>query len=154
MDKETSGRVSSIAARLNHLTGDAVCVLVHRHDAGPEAADANSPTLESFVDDVQTLAGSCMSQDQTPGQMAPAGDFYSRLKDEHRDLERRVLALNSYLTHNPGHPNPRHAAMLERQAAFMSEYLAVLGERIGDIDISRRSAPVEEIEELDDDDGA
>lgn len=70
----------------------------------------------------------------------PAGDFYSRLKKERDDLDERLIALNSYLTNNPGHPNPRHRSMLEEQSRLMSDLLAVLDERICDIDISRRSS--------------
>jgi hypothetical protein len=141
MHKETSSRVSTIAARLVHLTGDAVCVLVHQHDAGPGAAAVNadnSPTLATFVSDVRTLAASCMSQDETPGTDKPKGDFYSRLKDEREDLDRRLGALNSALTHNPGHPNARHFALLEMQSKRMTDLLAVLDERIADIEITRR----------------
>jgi uncharacterized protein YjiS (DUF1127 family) len=98
-----------------------------------------------------------MSQDETPGQEKPTGDFHSRLKDEREDLDRRLTALNSYLTHNPGHPNPRHNAMLVEQARLMSELLAVIDERLCDIAISERSAPVLAVDNDDEeaqDDGA
>jgi hypothetical protein len=90
----------------------------------------------------KTLAASCMSQDETPGQEKPKGDFHSRLKDEREDLDRRLTALNSFLTHNPGKPSPRHNLMLVEQARLMSELLAVIDERLCDIEISKRSAPV------------
>jgi uncharacterized protein YjiS (DUF1127 family) len=143
MNKQTSSRVSTIAAQ----------VLSISHVEAGENVDGND--YNDLLDHAKTLAGSCMSQDETPGNAQPAGDFHSRLKEERADLERRLIALNSYLSHNPGHPNPRHNAMLTEQARLMSELLAVLDERLCDIGISERSAPVEEAEEIEDhDDGA
>jgi hypothetical protein len=141
MHKETSSRVSTIAATvlaIKPVPAGAVDFIV----------------FNELLADAKALAGSCMSQDETPGQEKPAGDFHSRLKDERADLDRRLTALNSYLMHNPGHPSPRHNAMLQKQAGLMSELLAVIDERLADIAISERSAPVEEIEEIDEDDGA
>jgi hypothetical protein len=135
MHKETSSRVSSIAAN----------VLSFEPVTGPMSEEYNE-----LLSMAKTLAGSCMSQDETPGQAKPAGDFRTRLKDEREDLDRRLTALNSYLMHNPGHPSPRHNAMLTEQARLMSELLAVIDERICDIGITDRSAPVEEIEDHDD----
>lgn len=68
----------------------------------------------------------------------PAGDFYLRLKKERDDLDERLIALNSYLTNNPG--RSRFRSMLEERFRSMSDLLAVLDERICDIDISRRSS--------------
>jgi hypothetical protein len=133
MDRETSARVSGIASRLlNFTTTDFLAI-------ANGAPDYKGPTIGGFCDDVRTLAGSCMAQDETPGQEQPKGDFFSRLKDEREDLDRRLIALNSFLTHNPGHPNARHYEMLRKQATIMSELLSVLDERIADIEISRRS---------------
>lgn len=123
MNKETSSRVSTIAARIMRMT--------------PE--ETNDPDLLTAA---KTLAASCMSQDETPGQEKPAGDFLSRLKDEREELDRRLTALNSFLTHNPGKPSVRHNLMLVEQARLMSELLAVIDERLCDIGISERSAPV------------
>jgi hypothetical protein len=114
--------------------------------AGP-SVDGND--YNDLLDHAKTLAGSCMSQDEHAGS-APTGDFRTRLKNEREDLDRRLTALNSYLMHNPGHPSPRHNAMLVEQARLMSELLAVIDERICDIGITDRSAPVEEIEDHDD----
>jgi hypothetical protein len=149
MHKETSSRVSSIAARI--LNTHQVSVVT---DPRPGIPFIEKRLYDDLLNDAKTLAASCMSQDETPGQEKPAGDFHSRLKDERADLDRRLTALNSYLMHNPGHPNPRHNAMLQKQAGLMSELLAVIDERLADIAISERSAPVEEIEEIDEDDGA
>lgn len=132
MDKETSSRVSTIAGPY-----------VHFGQADLQVAMRNDQSQSELVTAIRAMAGSCMSQDQTPGQEQPKGDFYSRLKDEREDLDRRLIALNSYITHNPGHPSPRHHNMLERQAMLMSEFLAVLDERIADIEISRRSENVD-----------
>jgi hypothetical protein len=49
--KETSSRVSSIAARFVNLTAD----------------DYGKPNIAQFYADIRTLAGSCLSQDETPG---------------------------------------------------------------------------------------
>jgi uncharacterized protein YjiS (DUF1127 family) len=123
MDKETSSRVSSIAGT--------ILAQLRRNP------DHNSIAISR--EDAEALAGSALSQDQTPGQAAPKGDFLSRLKDEREDLERRLIALNSYLSNNPGKPYPRHASMLVEQAKLMSDLLAVIDERLADIGISQRS---------------
>lgn len=132
MNKETSSRVSTIAAR--HIAFDV--------DNFVGIAEGSTDKVQEFCSDVRSLAASCMSQDETPGQEKPAGDFHTRLKDEREDLDRRLIALNSYLTHNPGKPSPRHNLMLVEQARLMSELLAVIDERLCDIGISERSAPV------------
>lgn len=135
MHKETTGRVSSIASRIMHM----------------KANDLDNPlAYGSLLSDARILAASCLSQDETPGQEKPTGDFHTRLKDEREDLDRRLIALNSYLTHNPGHPNPRHNAMLTEQARLMSELLAILDERLCDIAISQRSSPVLAVDNEDD----
>jgi uncharacterized protein YjiS (DUF1127 family) len=133
--KETSARISHIAGVVMNATAD-----------GAETPE----DFARLLADAKRLAGSCMSQDETPGQEKPKGDFHSRLKDEREDLDRRLTALNSYLTHNPGHPNPRHNAMLTEQARLMSELLAILDERLCDIAISERSAPVLAVDNEDD----
>lgn len=131
-NKETSSSVSSLAAHVLAMepSTDTTVILSARFNA--------------LLENAKTLAGSALSQDETPGQgTKPAGDFLSRLKDEREELDARLRALNSYLTHNPEHPTPRHRQMLQAQAGHMSEYLAVLDERLADIAISQRSAPVE-----------
>jgi hypothetical protein len=147
MNKETSAHISSIAASL-----------IHFGQADLHAILAGTPDEQGeLVTKIRALAASCMSQDETPGQEKPTGDFHSRLKDEREDLDRRLTALNSYLMHNPGHPNPRHNAMLVEQARLMSELLAVIDERLCDIAISERSAPVLAVDNDDEeaqDDGA
>jgi uncharacterized protein YjiS (DUF1127 family) len=145
MHKETSSRVSSIAARI--LNTHQVSVVTN---PSPGIPFIEKRLYDDLLNDAKTLAASCMSQDETPGQEKLAGDFHSRLKNERKDLDERLTALNSFLTHNPGHPNPRHHSMLREQARLMSELLAVIDERLCDIAISERSAPVEEIEDHDD----
>lgn len=126
--RETSAQVSNLAASWVDITGDEIRANLNNDDY-----------IDALADTLQTLARSAILQDQTPGQEEPKGDFYSRLKDEREDLERRLIALNTYLSNNPGRPNPRHAKMLEEQSKLMSDLLAVLDERICDIDISKRS---------------
>jgi hypothetical protein len=52
-----------------------------------------------------------------------------------------------------GNETPLHKEMLGRQLIAMSEYLVVLDERLTDLGIAARSAPVEEIP-IGEDDGA
>lgn len=138
MNKETSSRVSTLAAEVLRTTAPIA--------VGPNVSGGiefiEKRIYEELLEKAKTLAASCMSQDETPGQEKPKGDFHSRLKDEREDLDRRLTALNSYLTHNLGKPNPRHYELLQRQAGAMSEYLVIIDERLADIAISERSAPV------------
>lgn len=134
MNKETSSRVSSIAARLVHVNAETIRIVGTNGSNGP--SDLAHPTPEKLAEDIRTLAASALGQDEHAGQDKP--DFFTRLKDERDDLDRRLAALNSYLTHNPGHPSPAHAEMLKRQAVSMSELLAILDERIADIEATRK----------------
>lgn len=129
MNKETSSRVSSIAGEILNVE--------------PIDRDASKNEFNILLEKAQTLAGSALSQDKTPGQETAAGDFFTRLKDEREDLDRRLTALNSYLNSPIGHKEtvtPWHRKMLEEQSRLMSDLLAVLDERIADIEISRRSS--------------
>jgi hypothetical protein len=128
MHKETSNRVGTIAGILEHIDVDTL-----------RARANGDSTAQVLVDEIQALAGSCLSQVETK----PAGDFLSRLKEEREDLDRRLTALNSFLTNNPGHPNARHFEMLRKQSTIMSEFLSVLDERLADIEISKRSENVD-----------
>jgi hypothetical protein len=62
MNKETSSRVSSIAAR------------IMRANLNEQPADvAANLTFQTLFHDAKILAGSCMSQDETPGQQPGPG---------------------------------------------------------------------------------
>ncbi len=56
--KETSSRVSSIAANLIYTNPDSLTAAYH----------AGSIRLRELAADIRSLAASCMSQDETPGQ--------------------------------------------------------------------------------------
>lgn len=128
--KETSSRVSTIAAGLTNFSPPDLIAIV----------DSDEPDIiAEHCEKVRTLAACALSQDETPGQEKVSVNFFDRLKNEREDLDTRLIALNSYLTNNPGHPNARHRPMLVRQAELMSELLAVLDERICDLAIGARS---------------
>lgn len=55
MNKETSSRVSSLASTYARITGEKLIAMV-RDDA------------EGTANDIQSIAGSALSQDETPGQ--------------------------------------------------------------------------------------
>jgi len=126
--KETSPRVSSIAAGILRMKPMTV---------SPDREPVRE--FNDLLEKAKTVAGSALSQDETPGQQELVTNFFTRLKDEREDLDWRLAALNSYGTRNPGHPNPHHHEMLKRQAGHMNEYLAVLDEHIADIEMSRRA---------------
>lgn len=128
MNKQTSSRVSTIAANILQI-----------EDWG-DPAQVPATEYNNLLADAKILAGSVLSQDETPGQQnSDEPDFLVRLRGERADLDRRLSALTGYLSREPGKPNPRHNDMLVRKANLMSELLAVLDERIADIAISRRS---------------
>jgi hypothetical protein len=57
-EKQTSSRVSSIAARLITFTSDDF----------DQLAASSTTAIVAFCDDIRTLAASAMSQDETKGQ--------------------------------------------------------------------------------------
>jgi hypothetical protein len=126
--KETLSRVSSIAAHYLKQNTREIEILIETNQAG-------------VIEDIRTLAASCLSQDETSGQEKPTGDFFSRLKAERADLSGKLDGLSRFLRCGPGKGMDRHHwLMLERQGQIMSEYLAVLDERIADLQISQRSS--------------
>lgn len=128
MDKETSPHVSSIAAKVLNL---------ELFDLPAECQ--NCDTIRVLLRDAKTLAGSCMSQDETPGQEKAPDDFFTRLKNERDDLDGRLSKLALYLGNGAPGTTPRHREMLNEQSRLMSDLLVVLDERIADIEISKRS---------------
>jgi hypothetical protein len=136
MNKETSSRISHIAGVIMNAKAD-----------GNETPDDFARLLQ----DAKRLAGSCMSQDETAGQEPKT--FIDRLKDERAALDERVTKLATFMTNGAPGTTPLHKEMLGRQLIAMSEYLVVLDERLTDLGIAARSAPVEEIP-IGEDDGA
>jgi hypothetical protein len=68
-------------------------------------------------------------------------------------LDERLTKLATFMTNGAPGTTPLHKEMLGRQLIAMSEYLVVLDERLTDLGIAERSAPVEEIP-IGEDDGA
>lgn len=121
--EETSSRVSSIAA----------AILSFEPVTGP-----NSDEYNDLLEKAKTLAGSCLSQDETPGQ-EPI-DFLGRLQHEREQLNGRLEKLTNFLaTDYPRKASPIQMELLEAQRIHMSEYLAVLDARLADLGISERS---------------
>jgi hypothetical protein len=73
---------------------------------------------------------------------------------ERKELDERVTKLAAFMTNGAPGTTPLHKEMLGRQLIAMSEYLAILDERLTDLGIAERSAPVEEIPIGNEDDGA
>lgn len=126
--KETSSRVSSIAANILNMGEQATTI-------------PNHDLFNALLRDAKSLAGSCMSRDETPGQ-EPI-DFLGRLKHEREQLNSRLEKLTNFLaTGYPRKASPIQMELLEAQRIHMSEYLAVLDARLADMGIIERSAPV------------
>lgn len=144
MNKETSSRVSSIAA--NVLQMDALT------PTGPD--DKITDEFNNLLIDAKILAGSALSQDETAGTR-PEETFLTRLQRERDDLDDRLGKLVDFihgdkfetLTH-------RHRVMLDEQNRLMSELLAVLDERLCDLQITARSAMPETVRGDDDPTGS
>lgn len=124
MNKETSSRVSTIAAKIMR--------------AKPRnMGNTEDQHFNELLEDAKTLAGSCMSQDETPGR-APE-TFIDRLQRERDDLDDRLGKLVDFLNKGAPGATPRHIQMLGEQNRCMSEYLEILDERLSDLKISERS---------------
>lgn len=131
MNKQTSSRVSSIAARLINFDVN---------DAQELRIVGTSDDITEFCSDVRTLAASALGQDETPGQAIPIADnLHMRLQRERDDLDRRLGKLIDFLNRGAPGTTPRHKAMLDEQNRLMSELLAILDERLCDLTISQRS---------------
>ena len=130
MNKETSSRVSSIASRyLNYSVGDL------RDDAGqPE------DHIQTVCDEIQTLAGSALSQDETPGHEPAPQDFFTRLKLEYAQLSGMLDALSLFLGRDHPEISDDQMALLRAQHSIMLAYKYVLKLRITDIENTIRVA--------------
>lgn len=128
MNKQTSSRVSSIAGRLQHLTLDTVRVLVHQHDNDTRE---NTPTLENLVSDIHALAGSALSQDETPGQEPT--NFLDRLKCERGDLNVKVTKLEHFIERGCPGISDAQRQLLDVQFSAMTAYLHTLDMRLTDM---------------------
>jgi hypothetical protein len=80
---------------------------------------------------VKTLAGSCLSQDETPGQK-PA-TFLDRLKAEHAQLTERHAALTLFLSRHHPEVSDEQLRLMETQVLAMGVYRLVLEMRLTDL---------------------
>lgn len=120
MDKQTSSRVSTIAAKVLRAKPRTV-------------GDASEAYFNELLADAKILAGSCMSQDETPGQ-GPVTTFLDRLKTEHAQLSGRHDALTLTLSRETPQIPPKQRKLLEAQFIAMTEYRRILEMRLALID--------------------
>lgn len=135
MDKETSSRVSTIASRLIHTTADTV---IGAAQTVGKAAD--------FADEIQTLAASALSQDETPGQ-EPA-NFTHRLQREYAHLSGKLDALNIFLARGAPGLSDDQRELLNCQYSAMNIYYSILGLRLKNLETAEPSTPVASTLEL------
>lgn len=78
IDEQTSSRVSSIAARyMNFEPSDFLGIM-----RATEENDGDPSTIKNFCNDVQTIAGSALTQDKTPGQDVASGTIVDVGEDD------------------------------------------------------------------------
>jgi hypothetical protein len=115
MDRETSARVSSIAARLLEWAKD--------------PNDLDDQTLA----DIKSVAASVLSQDETPGQ--EPSTFLDRLKIEHAHLTGKHDALTLFLSHATPNVSDEQRALLELQLGAMGLYRRLLELRLANLEL-------------------
>jgi hypothetical protein len=119
MDKETSARVSTIAANvldLEPFTVDTIPASVYN----------------GLLTDAKSLAGSCMSQDETPGQFAEE-TWIDRLHREFEELQARLQKLSGFLIRGAPGISDEQRELLNCQQDAMRLYHAVLKMRLKDL---------------------
>ena len=124
MDKETSNRVSSIAAKLINITPAMLDTL----------SSSEKPELEILCAEIRALAGSALSQDETSGQEPRVFGFINRLKAEHAHLSEKLDVLTTFI--GRGMPNVSNAQqqLLSVQHGAMTVYLRILQMRLADLE--------------------
>jgi hypothetical protein len=123
MDKETSAHVSSLAAkylRFETIQLTEIC------------QDLNGMDPRTLCEDIRTLAASCLSQDETPGQDEPT--LLGRLKIEHAHLSRKLDRLTKFIGAGAPEVSPMQLQLLSVQHSAMTVYLRVLQMRLTDLD--------------------
>ncbi len=131
--EETSKRVTGIAAKFINFGVE---------DTEALGLEGSSDDMKQFIADVRSLAASCLTQ---APDTAPV-DFLTRLKIERGDLDTRLGKLAVFLGNGAKGVTPRHRDMLNEQSKLMSDLLAVLDERIADLEIERRNTVGEPID--------
>lgn len=118
--------------------------------------EAGSPKLGDMIarnpanhDDIWLVAADYFAAnfeplDPTPDN--PLESFTDRLKAERDELDERLGKLALFLGHGAPGTTQRHRAMLNEQSRLMSDLLAVIDERLADLQIEARSADVEKID--------
>ncbi len=76
-------------------------------------------------------------------------DFIGRLKLEREELDERLGKLAVYLGNGAPGASARQRSMLDEQSKLMSDLLAVLDERLADLQIDARSKPADPLEQSD-----
>lgn len=124
MDKETSSRVSGLAAAYMQVTGEKLVRMT-------------ADDMEGTANDIRTLAGSALSQDQTPGQVTgKAGEsFIDRLNREAAELSGRIDALSLFIQRGrmATGVSKLQWAMLTVQLDAMRAYQRILNLRLADL---------------------
>jgi hypothetical protein len=125
MDKETSSRVSSIASTILSL------------NPVDNTTDVDGDDYNVLLDQAKILAGSCLSQDETPGQF-PTSDgkpgFIDRLKMEHAHLSGALDTLTIFIGHDMPGVSPYQRDLLTVQHSAMTVYLRVLQMRLTNLE--------------------
>jgi hypothetical protein len=130
MVKETSSAISTLASHVLQMD--------------PTTATSVSDTqFNQLLRSAKTLAGSALSQDETPGQEPET--FLHRLKRERANLSGKLDALTLFLrTHVPSvSATQRH--LLDSQHAAMTLYLKTLDLRLEDLALQPR--PITDVQD-------
>lgn len=127
MDKETSAQVSSIASEILHTTAPIT--------AGPDTGGMQFIERRLYDDllaKAKTLAGSALSQDETPGRQPTT--FLDRLKMEHAHLSGALDALTIFIGRDMPGASPHQRDLLTVQHSAMTVYLRVLQMRLTNLE--------------------
>lgn len=134
MNKETSSRVSTLAAEIMQTHGPITVgpiTVGHVGNGGPGIEFIERRIYDELLAKAKTLAGSCMAQDETAGQEPET--FLHRLKKERANLSGKIDALTLFLQRGAPGTSELHRHLLESQLAAMSLYLKTLDLRIQDL---------------------
>lgn len=123
-NKQTSSTVSAIAAAMLNLTRSELTAIANEDDG--------AKTIDGFLKEIKTLAGSALSQDETPaGSTSDPETFKDRLERERADLAGRYAKLQKFLdVGTPGVEDEIQKDLLNAQAAAMGTYLTILDARL------------------------
>lgn len=130
--KETSSHVSTLASEILRMTPPQA--------AGPDVSGAMEFVERRLFDDLfdkaKTLAGSCMSQDETPGQEKTQLPFPGRVQLEHTHLSGSLDALTIFIGRDMPGASPHQRDLLTLQHGAMVLYQRILQQRLTDLENS------------------